>query len=325
MTGSATCRGSPRTSTISSGSGSTRVWLSPTFPSPNADWGYDVADYLGVHPDLGTAGDLDALIGAARDRGIGILLDLVPNHTSTAHPWFEDARSSRTAAHRDWYVWADPQPDGSPPNNWVSSFFGPAWTLDERTGQILPAQLPARAGGPQLVERRRARRVRPHPPLLVRSRRGRLPDRRRPHGRQGPRAAGQPARRPRRPPARAAARPGRAATTRIGPRCTTCTDAGARSPMATTRRACSSARRSSTGSRTCSRSTARATSSDLAFNIPFLQAPVRGAVAGVDGRGDRATRPRRVHAGVDGQQPRRLASRRRAGPRGRPVPPGARC
>jgi alpha-glucosidase len=112
------------------------VWLSPTFPSPNADWGYDVADYLGVHPDLGTAEDLDALIGAAHDRGIGILLDLVPNHTSTAHPWFEDARSSRTAAHRDWYVWADPKPDGSPPNNWVSSFLGPAWTLDDTTGQM---------------------------------------------------------------------------------------------------------------------------------------------------------------------------------------------
>ncbi|HEY8217700.1 MAG TPA: alpha-amylase family glycosyl hydrolase [Acidimicrobiia bacterium] len=112
------------------------VWLSPTFPSPNADWGYDVADYLGVHPELGTQDDLDALLAAARERGIAVLLDLVPNHTSTAHAWFEDSRSSRTAAHRDWYVWADPRSGGGPPNNWVSSFFGPAWTLDERTGQM---------------------------------------------------------------------------------------------------------------------------------------------------------------------------------------------
>jgi len=112
------------------------IWLSPTFPSPNADWGYDVADYLGVHPDLGTADDLDVVIKEARVRGIRILLDLVPNHTSIEHPWFTDSRSSRTAAHRDWYVWADPLPDGSPPNNWVSSFMGRAWTLDEPTGQM---------------------------------------------------------------------------------------------------------------------------------------------------------------------------------------------
>jgi alpha-glucosidase len=112
------------------------IWLCPTFPSPNADWGYDVADYLGVHPDLGTLDDLDTLIREADARGIRILLDLVPNHTSVEHPWFVDARSSRTATHRDWYVWADPGPDGSAPNNWMSSFVGPAWTLDERTGQM---------------------------------------------------------------------------------------------------------------------------------------------------------------------------------------------
>jgi len=111
------------------------VWLSPTFPSPNADWGYDVADYEGVHPELGTMADLDELVAQAGRRGIRILLDLVPNHTSIDHPWFVDARSSRTASHRDWYVWADPKPDGSLPNNWVSSFGGPAWTLDEASGQ----------------------------------------------------------------------------------------------------------------------------------------------------------------------------------------------
>jgi len=121
------------------------VWLSPTFPSPNLDWGYDVADYYGVHPELGTLADLDALVADAHHRGIRVLLDLVPNHTSAAHPWFVDASSSRTAEHRDWYVWADPKPDGSAPNNWTSSFMGPAWTLDEGTGQyflhnFLPSQ-----------------------------------------------------------------------------------------------------------------------------------------------------------------------------------------
>jgi len=111
------------------------IWLSPTFPSPNADWGYDVADYYGVHPDFGTLADLERLIAEADGRGIRVLLDLVPNHTSTEHPWFLDARSSRDSRHRDWYVWADPKPDGSPPNNWVSAFLGPAWTFDEATGQ----------------------------------------------------------------------------------------------------------------------------------------------------------------------------------------------
>jgi len=116
------------------------IWLSPTFPSPNDDWGYDVAGYFGVRHDLGTQDDLDALIAAADERGIRVLLDLVPNHTSVAHPWFQDARSSRTAEHREWYVWADPGPDGGPPNNWVSSFAGPAWTLDETPAPGEPAQ-----------------------------------------------------------------------------------------------------------------------------------------------------------------------------------------
>jgi alpha-glucosidase len=111
------------------------LWLSPVTVSPNVDWGYDVADYYAVDPSLGTLDDLDELIGAAEGYGIRILLDLVPNHTSSAHPWFLDARSSREASHRDWYVWADPAPDGGPPNNWVSSFFGSAWEYDATTGQ----------------------------------------------------------------------------------------------------------------------------------------------------------------------------------------------
>ena len=112
------------------------IWLSPITPSPNADWGYDVADYCAVAPEYGTLADLDRLIEEARRRGIRVVMDLVPNHTSERHPWFLEARSSRTAKRRDWYVWADPKPDGSPPNNWVSNFGGPAWTFDAATGQF---------------------------------------------------------------------------------------------------------------------------------------------------------------------------------------------
>lgn len=111
------------------------VWLNPINSSPNVDWGYDVADYCAVHPDFGTLEDLDALVAGAHGRDIRILLDLVPNHTSIEHPWFSESRSSRENPRRDWYVWADAKPDGSPPNNWVSMFGGPAWTFDEQTGQ----------------------------------------------------------------------------------------------------------------------------------------------------------------------------------------------
>jgi alpha-glucosidase len=111
------------------------IWLSPTMPSPDADWGYDVADYLGVNPDLGTMADLDKLIAEAADRGIAVLLDLVPNHTSSAHPWFADARSSRDSAHRGYYVWADPAADGGLPNHWPDAIGDPAWTFDAASGQ----------------------------------------------------------------------------------------------------------------------------------------------------------------------------------------------
>ncbi len=111
------------------------VWLSPVTVSPNADWGYDVSDFCAIAPELGTLEDFDGLVAAAADRGIRILMDIVPNHTSDQHPWFVDSRSSRAAAHRDWYVWADGTAEGAPPNNWVSSFGGPGWTLDETTGQ----------------------------------------------------------------------------------------------------------------------------------------------------------------------------------------------
>jgi len=121
------------------------IWLNPTMPSPNDDWGYDVADYCAVHPDLGTLDDLDALVAEAGRRGIRVLLDLVPNHTSDRHAWFQDALGGRDTRHRDFYVWADSGPGGGPPNNWLSNFGGSAWTLDERSGQyylnnFLPTQ-----------------------------------------------------------------------------------------------------------------------------------------------------------------------------------------
>ena len=126
-------------------------------------------------------------------RGIRILMDLVPNHTSNQHAWFVDASAGATSAHRDYYVWADPKPDGSPPNNWVSIFGGPAWELDEASGQYYLHNFEAAAAGPQLVERRRAPRVRRHRALLVGPRRGRVQDRRLQHDDQGQGATGQPA------------------------------------------------------------------------------------------------------------------------------------
>ena len=111
------------------------IWLSPVTVSPNADWGYDVSDFCAIAPEFGTLDDFDRLVAEAGVRGIHVLMDIVPNHTSEEHPWFVDARSSRTSAHRDWYVWADGKGDGQPPNNWVSSFGGTGWTLDEGTGQ----------------------------------------------------------------------------------------------------------------------------------------------------------------------------------------------
>jgi alpha-glucosidase len=111
------------------------IWLSPITVSPNADWGYDVADYCDVDPAYGTLHDLDRLVAEAGKLGIRILLDLVPNHTSSRNAWFEAALADRESAYRDYYVWQDQRPDGAPPNNWVSSFGGPAWTLDDSSGQ----------------------------------------------------------------------------------------------------------------------------------------------------------------------------------------------
>ncbi|CUU42937.1 Oligo-1,6-glucosidase [Blastochloris viridis] len=111
------------------------IWLSPIYPSPMADFGYDVSDYTDIHPLFGTLDDFDALIAAAHARGLRVLLDFVPNHSSDRHPWFEDSRSSRDSAKRDWYIWRDPAPDGGPPTNWLSEFGGSAWTFEPGSGQ----------------------------------------------------------------------------------------------------------------------------------------------------------------------------------------------
>jgi 1,4-alpha-glucan branching enzyme len=103
------------------------IWLSPIHPSPNRDWGYDVADYDGVHPDYGTLDDFQALLEAAHARGLKIILDEVLCHTSDEHAWFAASRDG-DAAGKDWYVWADPRDDGTVPNNWLSVFGGPAWS-----------------------------------------------------------------------------------------------------------------------------------------------------------------------------------------------------
>ncbi|WP_439485840.1 alpha-amylase family glycosyl hydrolase [Blastomonas fulva] len=111
------------------------LWLSPFFPSPMKDFGYDVADYCNVDPIFGTLADFDALIARAHDLGLKVLIDQVFSHSSDQHPWFVDSRSSKASAHADWYVWADAKSDGSPPTNWQSVFGGPAWTWDARRGQ----------------------------------------------------------------------------------------------------------------------------------------------------------------------------------------------
>lgn len=111
------------------------VWLSPIFPSPMADFGYDVADYCGVDPLFGDLNAFDRLLAAVHARGLKLLLDFVPNHSSDRHPWFLESRSSRESPKRDWYIWRDPAPGGGPPNNWTSDMGGAAWEWDEATRQ----------------------------------------------------------------------------------------------------------------------------------------------------------------------------------------------
>src|ERR1700742_4124065 len=120
------------------------VWISPFYPSPMADFGYDIADYCNVDPMFGTLADFDQLLAAIHERGLKLILDFVPNHTSDQHPWFLESRSSLTNPKRNWYLWHNPMQPGDDwkparervPNNWMSNFGGSAWTFDETTQQF---------------------------------------------------------------------------------------------------------------------------------------------------------------------------------------------
>ncbi len=111
------------------------IWITPCFPSPQVDFGYDVSDYENIDPMYGTLTDFDHLVSEAKQRNIRVILDFVVNHTSDQHPWFIDSKSSRTSAHRDWYIWRDGKGAGQPPNNWLSTFGLSAWKFDPTTNQ----------------------------------------------------------------------------------------------------------------------------------------------------------------------------------------------
>jgi len=133
------------------------IWLSPFYKSPMKDWGYDISDHTDVDPLFGDLEGVKRLIEAAHSRGLKVIVDYIMNHSSDEHPWFIESRSSRDNPKRDWYVWRDGKPDGSPPTNWVSVFSGPAWTLDDTTGQwyrnsFLASQPDLNWRNPELVD-----------------------------------------------------------------------------------------------------------------------------------------------------------------------------
>lgn len=111
------------------------IWLAPFFMSPQKDFGYDISDYCNIDPAYGTLADFDALMAEAHRLGLKVMIDQVLSHSSDRHPWFVESRSSRDNPKADWYVWSDPQPDGSPPNNWLSVFGGSSWQWDSRRRQ----------------------------------------------------------------------------------------------------------------------------------------------------------------------------------------------
>ena len=133
------------------------VWLSPIYPSPMKDFGYDISNYVDIDPRFGNLQIFDQLITEMHKRGMRLIMDFVTNHTSSEHPWFIESRSSKTSPKRDWYIWGDPKADGSPPNNWISVSGGPAWTLDPATNQyylhnFLPEQPDLNWRNPEVVE-----------------------------------------------------------------------------------------------------------------------------------------------------------------------------
>lgn len=133
------------------------VWLSPFFRSPMKDYGYDVSDYTDVDPLFGTLADFDALLKRAHELGLKLIIDQVYSHSSDQHAWFKESRASKDNAKKDWYVWADPKPDGTPPNNWQAMFGGPAWTWDSRRRQyyfhnFLPEQPDLNVRNPEVAD-----------------------------------------------------------------------------------------------------------------------------------------------------------------------------
>ncbi|MGA2421480.1 MAG: alpha-amylase family glycosyl hydrolase, partial [Candidatus Acidiferrum sp.] len=111
------------------------IWITPCFPSPQVDFGYDVSDYDAIDPMYGTLADFDKLVADGKKHNIKVILDFVVNHTSDKHKWFIDSKSAKTAGHRDWYIWRDGKSPNDPPNNWLSTFGSPAWTFDKKTNQ----------------------------------------------------------------------------------------------------------------------------------------------------------------------------------------------
>jgi trehalose-6-phosphate hydrolase len=111
------------------------IWLTPIYESPQRDNGYDISNYFNIYPEYGTMEDFDSLLKEAHERDIKIIMDIVVNHSSTEHKWFQDARKSKESRYRDFYIWKDPKPDGSAPTNWESKFGGPAWEYNVETGQ----------------------------------------------------------------------------------------------------------------------------------------------------------------------------------------------
>ena len=168
---------SPNGSTTSPALGVDGIWLSPFFVSPMKDFGYDVADYCDVDPLFGTLADFDALLARAHALGLKVIIDQVYSHTSDQHPWFPESRQSRDNPKADWYVWADPKPDGTPPNNWLSVFGGAGVDLGFAPPPVLSAQLPAGAAGSQPAPARTCRRRCCGSAVLAGSRRRRLPHR----------------------------------------------------------------------------------------------------------------------------------------------------
>ena len=128
------------------------IWITPCFPSPQVDFGYDITDYDNIDPMYGTLADFDRLVGEAKKRNIRVILDFVVNHTSDQHPWFLDSKSSRTSAHRNWYIWRDGKGPGQPPNNWLSTFGLSAWKYDPETASVLLPLLLSPATRPELAE-----------------------------------------------------------------------------------------------------------------------------------------------------------------------------